>query len=117
MRGALGRTPVRLRRNRVPAFAELEPVPERIGGVEAPRARDRLVPRDLDPRAGEPLREGVEAGDDEAGVRLAGRREGLLDADVQLLRPGAEPAAAARGERGRLRQLLEPEEAVVERPR
>ena len=50
-------------------------------------------------------------------MRLARRRERLLDADVQLLRAGAEPAAAAGPERLGLRQLLHPEQAAVERPR
>ena len=62
-------------------------------------------------------RERVEVGDDEPRVRLARRGEGLLDADVQLLRARPEPAAAAGPERLRLRQLLHPEQAAVERAR
>ena len=50
-------------------------------------------------------------------MRLARGRERLLDPDVQLLRAGAEPAAAARPDRLGLRQLLHPEQAAVERAR
>ena len=57
----------------------------------------------------------VELGDDEARMCLACGRERILDTDVQLLVARAEPAAAAGGERLRLRQLFEPEELAVER--
>ena len=59
----------------------------------------------------------VQVRDDEARMRLARRREGLLDADVQLLSTRPEPAAAADSERLRLRKLLEPEQLAVERAR
>jgi len=48
-------------------------------------------------------------------MRFAGRRERILDADVKLLLAGPEPTAAARAERLGLRQLLQPEQAAVER--
>jgi lipopolysaccharide/colanic/teichoic acid biosynthesis glycosyltransferase len=50
-------------------------------------------------------------------VGLAGRRERLLDADVELLRSGLEPAASAGLQRLRLRELLEAENGTVERSR
>jgi lipopolysaccharide/colanic/teichoic acid biosynthesis glycosyltransferase len=85
--------------------------------VEAFRAWDRFVPRDVDPRSAQAGGEGVDVGDDEAGVRFAGRGERLLDSDVQLLGAGSEPAAAARGERLWLDELLQPEQPAVERTR
>ena len=45
---------------------------------------------------------------------LARRAEVVLDAEVQLVLAGPEPAAAAGRERRRLRQLFEPEHAGVE---
>ena len=50
-------------------------------------------------------------------MRLARRRERLLDADVQLLRAGAEPDAAAAADRLGLRQLRHAEQLAVERAR
>ena len=47
-------------------------------------------------------------------MRLPRRRELGLDADVELLRPDAEPDAAARPQRLRLRELLEPEQLAEE---
>ena len=47
-------------------------------------------------------------------MRLARRREGGLDADVQLLRADREPDAAAAPERLRLLDLLEPEQLAEE---
>src|SRR3954451_16147725 len=96
-------------------LTELEPVAERVGGVEALRAGNRLVPLDGDALAGEPRGERVEVGGDEARMGLPRRHERLLDADVQLLRPRTEPAAAAARERLGLRQLLKAEQRPVER--
>jgi len=98
-------------------LAEFEAVAERIGDVGSVDARERLVGEDLDALASQAVCEGGEIVDHEARVGLAGRGERLLDADVQLLTAGPEPAAAPGGERLGLRELLEPEEAAVERPR
>ena len=49
-------------------------------------------------------------------MRLARRREPLLDPDVQLLCARREPDPAARGERLRLGELVHPEQAAEERP-
>ena len=73
-----------------------------VGGVRRPRAGAPRAPQVVD---------------DQAGMRLAGGRERLLDADVELLLADAEPAAAARPQRLRLRQLLEAEQLAVERAR
>jgi lipopolysaccharide/colanic/teichoic acid biosynthesis glycosyltransferase len=48
-------------------------------------------------------------------VCLQRRPERLLDADMELLAAGTEPAAPARAERLGLGQLLEPEQGAVER--
>jgi lipopolysaccharide/colanic/teichoic acid biosynthesis glycosyltransferase len=98
-------------------LAQLEAVAEGIGHVDTLDARKRPIRRHLDPLPAEAAGERCEIGDDEARVRLAGRRERLLDAHVQLLLARAEPAAAARRQRLRLRQLLQAEQAAVERPR
>ena len=95
-------------------LAELEAVAERVGGEEALRARERVVVDDRHPGVVEARGELVELGDDEARMRLACRSERILDTDVQLLVARAEPAAAARGERLRLRELFESEELAVE---
>jgi len=47
-------------------------------------------------------------------VRLPGRPEILLDAQVQLDPMTTEPAAPAGGQGGRLRDLGQPEHAVIE---
>jgi lipopolysaccharide/colanic/teichoic acid biosynthesis glycosyltransferase len=65
----------------------------------------------------QPGAQGVEVGADEAGVRLVRRGEWILDTDVQLLPPGAEPAPATRAQCLRLRQLFQPEQRAVERAR
>ena len=85
--------------------------------MEPFRTGDRVVERDLAPAVAQPVCERVEIVGDEARVRLPRGRERLLDADVQLLRTRAEPAAAARRKHDRLRNLLEPEQPAVEHPR
>jgi hypothetical protein len=50
-------------------------------------------------------------------VRLARRRERILDADVELAAARErEPGAAARAQRLRLLELLEPEQLTEETP-
>jgi lipopolysaccharide/colanic/teichoic acid biosynthesis glycosyltransferase len=97
-------------------LAELEAVPEGIGDVDAVDARERVVGRDADARAAEPRRQRAEVLDDQTRMRLPGGRERLLDADVQLGASRPEPAPAAGPQRLGLRDLLEPEQAAVERP-
>jgi hypothetical protein len=50
-------------------------------------------------------------------MRLARRREQLLDADVELAAAEREPCAATRAERFRLLELLEAEQVAEEAPR
>jgi len=99
------------------ALAEFEAVAEGVFDVDPPCAGDRVVVGDGDARVAQAARELVEIRDDEARVRPAGRNERVVHADVKLLAAGAEPAAAARCELARLRQLLETEQVTVERPR
>ena len=56
----------------------------------------------------------VVARDHEGGMRLQRGRELRLDPDVQLLRADAEPDTAARPQRIRLLDLLEPEQLAEE---
>ena len=85
--------------------------------METPRAGDRGVERDVVPGLAQPPCQAVEVVGNEAGVRLPRGRERILDADVQLLPTGAEPAATAGGKSVRLRELGQPEQAAVERAR
>ena len=57
----------------------------------------------------EPRGPAVEAVDDESRMRPTGRRETVLDPDVDLDSVAAESAAAPRRQRRRLRDLLEAE--------
>ncbi len=85
--------------------------------MEAAEAGKRVVRPHADALGLEALAERVEVVDDEPRMRLAGRDERLLDADVKLRRADAKPATAACRERRRLRHLLEPEQLAVERAR
>src|SRR3954452_10236439 len=95
-------------------LADLEAVSERVVDVEPARFRERLVVLHVAARVDETCAELVELGGDEAGVRLACGRKRVLDPDVQLLRARAKPRAAARAERLRLLDLVEPEQPAVE---
>src|SRR5262249_21584292 len=59
-------------------LAELEAVAEGVGDVDALDARDRVVGRDGDAGAAQPVGERGQILDDEARMRLAGRGERLL---------------------------------------
>ena len=98
---------------------ELDAVAPRICRVEAPGARKRVVPLDLLSGVQEPLRESIELAPVESkrGMRLLRRREGILDADVQLLISERKPDAASRLERLGLLDLLEAENTAEESTR
>ena len=66
------------------------------------------------PGVPQPPRPGVEPGHEQAGMCLTRGPEILLHAEVKLYAVAAEPAAAARGQRGRFRDLVQPEHAAVE---
>ena len=98
----------------------LDPVAPRVAGEEAAAAGDAIVPADV--RAGRRQRLGqrvelrVGAGA-QAGMGLGRGREVLGHADVQLLRAGREPDAAARSQLLGLLELAQPEQAAVEAAR
>jgi hypothetical protein len=96
-------------------LAELEAVAEWVVDVAATGSRERGIGLRLAARCSQSLLEGTQILDHETWMRLAGGGERLLDADMQLLRPDPEPAAAARPQRIGLRQLLETEQLPVER--
>ena len=82
-------------------LAELEPVAERVVDVEA-AVPGSAVGAGLVAGGPQALRERGQVVDDEAGMRLAGRGERLLDADVELLvaRPGTSSRRARRSGSG-----------------
>src|SRR5205823_3752818 len=87
---------------------ELEPVPVRVLAVEAAHSREPIIEGHGVPGVPQPPRPGVEPGHEQAGMRLARGPEALLHAEVELYAVAAEPAAAARGQRGRFRDLVHP---------
>jgi len=98
-------------------LAELEPVSERVGGVEALHSGDPVVLGNGDPDSLEAGAERREVVHDEPRVGALGGREGLVDAHVQLLGACPEPAPATSRERRRLVDLVEAEQLAVEGPR
>src|SRR3954467_6120633 len=99
------------------ALAQLQAVSERVVHERALDAGNRVVV----PRAGagrvELRQETHEVVYDKAGMGLARGVEGLLNPDVQLLRPCAKPAAVRIRQRARFRELLQAEQCAVERAR
>ncbi|GAB3756208.1 hypothetical protein GCM10028864_38050 [Microlunatus parietis] len=87
----------------------------RVVGVEPAEAGQLVVDPDRATGRRQPLRERVQIPDPDRRVGLAGRPEVVLDAEVQFVAGAAEPAAAAGGERGRLRDLGQAEQVGVVR--
>lgn len=79
---------------------QLHPVAPGIGGVEAARAWNRLVPLHGAPGASKSLGDQVEARlvDTQRGVRPPGRGELLDHSDVKLLRVAGKPDATTAPE-------------------
>ncbi len=98
----------------VNGFEEFQPVAERVLGVEAAHPGEAVVEEDGSACAAKPASPGVQAADQQARMRLAGRAEVLLHAKVQLDAMAAEPAAAAGGEHGRLGQFPKAQHPAVE---
>ena len=96
--------------------AQLEPVSERIVDEQPVDAFDSRVVLELDPPA---RRRSRIAADPRRRARDGRGRPArtVLDADMELLFAGAEPAATARSDRFRLRELLHAEHTAVERAR
>ena len=101
----------------VDALEQLDAVAERVVDVALPEAVDAVAVADVDPGGRQAVAERVEIVDEQRGVGLAGRTEVGLDAEVHLDRSVVEPAAAARREVGRLGDVRDAEEPVVERDR
>src|SRR5262249_38213487 len=80
------------------SFHELEAVSERIRNIYAVVAGHALVVRHFDTGRTKPLREHAEAAGEKGRVRLAGRAEVRVDADVDAYRVALEPAPTARRE-------------------
>jgi hypothetical protein len=93
---------------------ELEPVPARVLAVEAAHAGEPVIEVHGVPGIPQPPCPGVEPGHEQAGMRFARGPEALLHAEVELYAVAAEPAAAARGQRGRFRDLVQPEHVAIE---
>src|SRR5262249_5608330 len=66
---------------------DLQAIADRIGHVEAADVRKVGVPLRLEAGFAQPLGEGVEIGDAQPRMRLAGWTEVGLDAEVDLHRP------------------------------
>ena len=96
-------------------LAELEAIAERVGRVEAANARDPVVVARRDPGAVQGCAQFIQVGDDETGMGLQSRCEGVFDSDVQLLGARPEPAAASRAQPVGLRELVQAEQRSVER--
>src|SRR3954447_17841694 len=93
---------------------EFEAVAERVGGKEAPHARDGVVPERRVGGSLKPRREPVDVGNEDSRMRLAGRPELRLDAEMDLDRAALDPDAAAFRELRRLHDLRHAEHADVE---
>jgi hypothetical protein len=96
---------------------EFEPVAVRVGRVEPAHAGELVVETDGIPGGGQPAGPLVDASNEQTGVRLAGRPEVGLHAEVQFDAVTAEPAAALAGQRRRLVDLGQAEHPGIERAR
>src|SRR6185503_10104934 len=93
---------------------ELETIPERVVDVDAEIARERLVLRHRVPGRAQPLDQARQIAHQQAGMGLAGGVELAVDPQMDPEGAGLEPRAAPRGERGRLRDLRNAEQPIVE---
>ena len=96
---------------------ELDPVAERIGDVPAIVPGERLVFDDAEPSFFQAADQAAQIGDREGRVRLLGRAEVLLDAEMDLQRPALEPAAASPGQVCGLLRLRDAQEIGVKAAR
>jgi hypothetical protein len=86
-----------------------------VSGVEAPIAREIVVPLHRVSGRLDSLRDRVDVIDQQRRMRLAGRRERHFDTDVDLDSPIAEPDTATGREHRRLGDLGQTQYAAVER--
>src|SRR5262249_17827964 len=95
-------------------FKELKPVPVRVLAVEPAHPGEPVIEEHWVSGVTQPPGPGAEPGHEQAGMRPARGPEVLLHAEVELHTVTSEPAAAARGQRGRFRDLVQPEHVAVE---
>ena len=88
--------------------------PVRVVAVEAAHPGEPVIEEHRVSGVTQAPRPGVEPGHEQAGMRLARGPEVLLHTEVELYAVAAEPAAAARCQRGRFRDLVQPEHTAVE---
>src|SRR5262249_53694593 len=91
---------------------QLETVAERVVKMAPHGARHLVAPSHIQPVG---RHEGTESCDDEGGMRLAGRHERVLHAEVDMNAGRFEPAPAPRRQHRRLGHPRQPEPAAVER--
>src|SRR5215469_18238536 len=89
----------------VDGLEEFQPVAVWVLAVEAAHPGEVPVEENRGPRRAQPAGPAVQIADQQARMRLAGRAEVLLHAEVQLDAVTAEPAATAGGEHRRLGQF------------
>lgn len=93
---------------------KLNPVAEGVVDIGLSPPLERLRVQDLAAFGAGAGQQGVEVIDQQGGVRLLRRAEVVLDAEVQLYRPGLEPAPATTRELGRLRDFGQAKDVAVE---
>jgi hypothetical protein len=97
-------------------FEEFEPVAPRIVGVEAASAGERIVVGDFKAMRDQIFAELVEFSHQKSGMSFLRGLEIGFHADVQLLIPALEPAAASSSERSGLCYFTQPEKRAIEFP-
>lgn len=95
-------------------FDYLDAVPEGVVDVASTHSRQLIAGAHLDARFPQLRAEGVVAFHDQRWMRLLGRSEVVLDAQMNLGRAATEPTTASNGERDRLWDALQPENPRVE---
>src|SRR4051794_30854622 len=96
---------------------QLQTVAERVRRVKAPHAGERVVGGDRDSCRGQTLPAGFQIAHQERRMGLPHRNEISFDAEMEDRLRSFEPAAAARGERRRLGDLVQAQESAVETAR
>src|SRR5690606_40995300 len=93
---------------------EFDPISERIAGIEAGEAWQRLVVLDFHAAVSQPRPQVLQIVDDESGVRFPSRPKIRVDSEVYLHGARLEPATAASLQVLRLGGLIHPEQPGIE---
>ena len=95
---------------------QLDPISPWVAGVEPTDLRKLLIPHDLEACCGQPHRQRLQPGriDEQRGMPLAGRDEGLIDPHVELLLAEREPDTTPSRQRPWLRHFAQPEQLTEE---